>query len=489
MPKLLYLAIFISLTTLLACSGPEKSPSPTAVAQAPAAESILDPPPAPVENPVEDPVPAEDPAQAESPIPAGDPTTALVEEPTPTDEPLETTPEPGMLAPINLNDPEAFMSQLSSAEQSCISENGDPRQLLMLIRGTDPNSPQDTQELIPCLGDETLLRLFLTGLTGQTKPLSTETSTCIRSGFQNFDIATVLLSSSMGPGGEAAAMMGSMAGFVLTLSCLNEEEWQMASPRLGLRPDDRESLQCVTSQLGGPKGLAAALQPRDGEPPTAYTNAATACGLQMVSGLQMPGAPGPRTPDPSRMNGTGPLTSNLSGAELSCLSETGDPQQLMALMDNPELASQQERDALARCLEHETLLNIFLKGFTDQTGPLGSDTSACVSDGFQNFNLHAMMLTNPEGPGTQAAIVKGMAGILITLSCLNEDEWKAASPALDLKPEGRETLQCVMNKLGGPKGIVASMKSKGESKEGEPPLPLLHAAAECGLTTMVGPPG
>ena len=31
-----------------------------------------------------------------------------------------------MLAPINLNDPEAFMSQLSNAEQSCISENGDP---------------------------------------------------------------------------------------------------------------------------------------------------------------------------------------------------------------------------------------------------------------------------------------------------------------------------------------------------------------------------
>ena len=75
MLKLMYFAIFISLTTLLACSGTEKSPPPTAVAQAPAAESILDPPPAPVETPVEtlveDPVPAEDPAQAESPIPGG----------------------------------------------------------------------------------------------------------------------------------------------------------------------------------------------------------------------------------------------------------------------------------------------------------------------------------------------------------------------------------------------------------------------------------
>ena len=201
-------------------------------------------------------------------------------------------------------------------------------------------------------------------------------------------------------------MMGSMAGFVLTLSCLNEEEWQMASPRLGLRPDDRESLQCVTSQLGGPAGLAAALQPRDGEPPTAYTNAATACGLQMV------GAPGPRTPGPTGMNDTGLLTSNLSDAELSCLSEIGDPQQLVTLMNSPDLASPQERDAMVGCLEHETLLKLFLNGFTDQTGPLSDDTSACVSAGFQNFDLRAMMLANQEGSGEEAAMVQGMAGIL-----------------------------------------------------------------------------
>ena len=287
MLKLLYFAIFISLTALLACSGPEKSPSPTAVVQAPAAESILDPPPAPVETPVEDPVPAEDPAQAESPIPTGDPTTAPAEEPEPTDAPSEITP-------------------------------------------------------------------------------------------------------------------------------------------------------------------------------------------------------GPRTPDPSSMNSTEILVSDLSDAELSCISEIGDPQQLMTLMNKPEFASPEERNALAICLENETLLKVFLKGFTDQTGPLSSDTSACISAGLRNFDLHAMMLTNPEGPDTQATMVKDMAGRLITLSCLNEDEWKAASPTLDLQPEGREALQCVMNKLGAPEGIVASL----EFKEGEPPQAIFNAVAECGLTIMMeGPPG
>ena len=476
MSKLLHCALFIALATLLACSGPETGPSATtAPVEAPGAESIQDPTTAPVEAPA----PTEIPAPASTPIP------------TPTAAPPETTPESGTLVPLDMNSPEAFMSQLSRGEQSCISETGDPGQVLMLMSGPGPGSPQDAQdvqnaqELVRCLGDETLLRLFITGLTGQTGPLSAETSTCVRLGFQDFDIAAVLLSSSMGPGGEGAAMMGSMAGLVLTLSCLNEEEWRNASPRLGLGPDDRESLQCVTSRLGGPEGLAAAMQPRDGEPPTAYINAAAACGLQ-TAGAPGPGMPGPAVMDgPTGANGTELLMSDLSGAELSCLSEIGDPQQLLTLMNNPDLAPPQERDALVRCLEHETLLKIFLKGFTDQTGPLSGDTSACVSAGFRDFDLRAMMLTNPEGPGEQAAMVQGMAGLLITLSCLNEEEWQAASPALDLQPEGREDLQCVMNKLGGPEGVAASL----ESKEGEPPLALFKAAAECGLTMMGGPPG
>ena len=205
------------------------------------------------------------------------------------------------------------MSQLSSAEQSCISENGDPRQLLMLMRGPGPGSPQDAQELIPCLGDETLLRLFLTGLTGQTEPLSAETSTCVRSGFQDFDIATV--------------------------------------PTAMPVPTDAPSETTPESGMPGPTG----------------------------------------------MNDTGLLTSELSDAELSCLSEIGDPQQLVTLMNSPDLASPQERDAMVGCLEHETLLKLFLNGFTDQTGPLSDDTSACVSAGFQNFDLRAMMLANQEG--------------------------------------------------------------------------------------------
>ena len=185
------------------------------------------------------------------------------------------------------------------------------------------------------------------------------------------------------------------------------------------------------------------------------------------------------------MNGTEFVMPELSGDEQSCLSEIGDPQHLLTMMNNPELASPEERDAVIGCLEHETLLKLFLKGFTDQTGPLSDDTSACVSTGFQNFDLRAMMLTNPEGSGEEAAMVQGMAGFLITLACLNEEEWQAASPVLELPPDGRESLQCVMNMLGGPEGVATSL----EAKEGEPPLAFFNAAAECGLTMMGGPSG
>ena len=147
--------------------------------------------------------------------------------------------------------------------------------------GPDLVSPEEAAELIQCLEQETLLRLFLTGLIGQIGPLSGETSACVRSGFADFDLRAIMLATS-GESEEAAAMVGSMAGFLVTLSCLNEEEWQAAGPSLGLGSDDREGLECVMDELGGPEGVAAALQPDDAGPPMAFFSAAAACNLQIV---------------------------------------------------------------------------------------------------------------------------------------------------------------------------------------------------------------
>ena len=178
------------------------------------------------------------------------------------------------------------------------------------------------------------------------------------------------------------------------------------------------------------------------------------------------------------------LMSQLSSDEQACIEEAGGAEQFMKVMENSDLASPQDRDAFVNCLEHDNLLKVFLKGFTDQTGPLSEDTSTCVSGAFRNFDLRTMMLSNPEPSGEEAAMVQGMAGFLITLSCLNEEEWQAASPGLELPPNGREAMQCVTNTLGGPEGILASL----QSNQGEPPVAFFNAASECGLTMMGGPP-
>ena len=175
------------------------------------------------------------------------------------------------------------MSELSDAEQTCLAGNVDPQQVMALLGGApDLVSPEETTALIQCLEDETLLRLFLTGLIGQTGPLSAETSTCVRSGFANFDLRSVMLATPA-ESDEAAAMASSMAGFLVTLSCLNDEEWQVVGPSLGVGAEDRDGLQCVLAELGGPEGLAAALQSGAG-PPTAFFEASAACNLQMTQG-------------------------------------------------------------------------------------------------------------------------------------------------------------------------------------------------------------
>ena len=300
MPKLLYCALFIFLTTLLACSGPETSPSPTAVAPtealAPAAASIPAPAEVPVETtapaevPVETTAPAEEPAQAESPIPAGDPTTAPAEEPTPepTDAPPEITPEYGMPGPAGMNGTGSLISQLSDNEQSCLSENGDPQQLLTLINSPGLASPEEEKILAGCLENETLLNIFLKGFADQAGPLSSDTSACIGAGFQNLDLRAMMLTSPEEPEDEAGIVQV-MAGLIIVLACLDEPEWQTASKRIDLSPNGREAMQCVMNKLGGPEGIVASLESKEGEPPLALFNAAAECGLTIMMMEEPPG--------------------------------------------------------------------------------------------------------------------------------------------------------------------------------------------------------
>ena len=215
-------------------------------------------------------------AFVESPL-GPEPTTAPkpTAMPTQTDETSKPDSGDGVIAPLNMQDPQALMSALSPDELSCVLQNADLQVLQKLLSAPDTATPEEAEGFITCLEDETLLTFFLVPFTSQTGALSEETSACLRSGFEEIDIREMLLMAVTAP--EA----GGMAGFVVTLSCLNEEEWETASPALELGPYNPEGLQCVLDKVGGPEGLAAMSRP-DAGPPIALFGAALECNLAFI---------------------------------------------------------------------------------------------------------------------------------------------------------------------------------------------------------------
>ena len=191
----------------------------------------------------------------------------------------------GGIAPLRMDDPEAIASELSESELTCLSESADTDRLLQLFAAPDLATLEEQGQLIGCLEDETLLRIFLTGLIGESAPLSEETSMCIRGGMQGIDLRLVMLAGNAGD--AEAAMVGSMSALFLTLSCLNEEEFEAAAPALDMNPEDRESFQCALEQLGGPEGMAETLGSGNENSFMALFGAAMGCGLQI--GGEAPG--------------------------------------------------------------------------------------------------------------------------------------------------------------------------------------------------------
>ena len=407
------------------------------------------------------------------------------------------------------------MSVLSPDELSCILQNADPQVLLKLMSAPDTATPEEAESFIGCLEDEALLSFFLMPFTNETGALSVETSACIRTGFEALDLRALMLGSYAAPDDEAAMISG-MTGFIVTLSCLNQEEWELAGPALELGPYNPEGLQCVLEKLGGPEGLAAMTSP-DAGPPIALFGAAFECNLAFVEGPSAPppaptatSAPAPTAtsaPAPTATSAPAPtatpakpdsgagviapldmqdpqaLMSALSPDELSCILQSADPQVLQKLMSAPDTATPEEAQGFIGCLEDETLLTFFLVPFTSQTGALSAETSACLRGGFEGIDLRALMLGSFASPDDEAAQISGLTGFIVTASCLNEEEWELASPALELGPYNPEGLECVLDKVGGPEGLAAMSRP-----DAGPPIALFGAAAECNLAFMQPPP-
>ena len=307
----LLVVLALSLTIILvACTGSEEEPAATSTPQAttqapaPTPETTVMPTPAmtstPASTPAATPEPPPPPTAmaTATAMPTPKPTPEMTETPAP--EPSKTeeaTPEAtpdggnmmgrdggGLMPLIDLNSNPPSLN-VSEEEEACLvaSLGTDAIQLLAT---SDTVSEEMSESALKCLEEDSILRLFLTPFLQATGELSAESSDCIRKGFGDIDYAQLLQSASMGEGetpADEASMMAGMTSFIVTLSCLDDDEFAKVAPVLGVSPDEREGFECAVEYLGGPEELAALVAP-DAGPPLKLFEAVLACGVSLGGG-------------------------------------------------------------------------------------------------------------------------------------------------------------------------------------------------------------
>ena len=280
MSKLLVVTVLVAIAALMACSGGDPTRAPTATTA-----------PAPAETLTATPLPTATATAAPKPTPEPTATTAP--------EPSAIPEDPGVLAPLQALDSSALLSELSANELACVGD--DPGKLARSLAGPGSAPREDQAKLIGCLDDETVARIFLAGFVPGPEPLSLETSDCVRAAFEVVDPREVMTAGLEGDcvraafevvdprevmtagleGDPGRAMAGSMAAFSVTTACLNDEEWAAAASMTGMGPDEREGMQCLLDQLGGPGQMATAMRAAQEGDFTDLAKAGADCGLNM----------------------------------------------------------------------------------------------------------------------------------------------------------------------------------------------------------------
>ena len=384
------------------------------------------------------------------------------------------------IRPLQLDNPLNVAGELSDSELACASGVADLGRLLQIFSAPEQADPDEISQLINCMEDETVLRLFITQLVGLDEPLSEEASACVRAGIDGA-VAREVIQSGMS-GDAQSAMAGSMSAFFLVLTCFNEEEFAAAAPSLGVPVDDREGMLCLLGELGGPEKVMAAFSGQDEDAMMALLGAAITCGLEM-EGSPMEGPPPTFEPEPSPESMTGmqaaavaSVLAGLSAGEISCLAGAGVTPEMLQDPSALDSATPEQQAQVLGCFNDETLTNLFLSGLVGDPNQLTPETSACIHTGMEGIDLRGVMMADSSGD-EQAAMVGGMSAMFLTVSCLSDEELAAAWPTLGMTPEDRDGMLCVMQELGGPEGLAEILSAEDESGI----MTLFGATFACGL--------
>ena len=453
MSKLIYFVALVAMVALLACGGDgdaTEAPNDTAASQPTTAPTAM-----------------AEPTATAKPEPTNTPAPTSTPEPTATPAPTEPSAvvAPGQITPLKLDDPLNVAGELSESELACASGVADLGRLMQIFSAPEQADPDELSQLLNCMADETVLRLFITDLLGLEGPLSVEASDCVRSGLEGVDARGVILS---GMAGDAqAAMTGSMSAFFLVLTCLNDEEFAAAAPALGIPVEDREGMLCLLGEVGGPEMFAAALSGQDEDALMSLLGAAITCGVEMDGGPGMSEIPDPEdTGTPADLFAS--VLAGLSDDEIACLSGAGFSPEMLQDPSALDSATTERQAQFVACLEDQTITNLFLSGLVGDPGQLSAETSACIRTGMAGIDLRGMMTDE------QAATVGGLSAMFQAIFCLSDDELLAAWPILGMTPDD---LICVMEELGGPEGMATVLNAEDVSGT----LTLFGATYDCGL--------
>ena len=285
-------ALLTVLLILMACSGTTSPPEGTAVA-VPTAVQGQSPTVARTATPAKETAPEPTGFPRTPPTTTPGPTGAEATPPAIPKAPEATGESPaGIITPLMLDDPQTVTSEISDSELACLGGTSDIGRLSRIFSGIDESTPQELTQILGCLQDEIILRMFLGGVIRDPAPLSLETGACIRDALEGIDLRSAMLAATLG--NEQNDMI--VVGVFVTIACLNDEEWETAATVANVDPDTKEALLCLLEEIGGIEGMTAALEAGDEGKLTALLDETTGCELEMEGGPEPAATPTPASP-------------------------------------------------------------------------------------------------------------------------------------------------------------------------------------------------
>ena len=492
------IAVIAILAALLACTEatqtPTEAPTPRGIAATPAMPANTPGPAGAGATSKATSKPETPPAPTSTPTPTTSPTPGSTAAPTPFMEPTKTPgaePVPEGISPILLELPQSVETEVPDSELACLAGTADAERLSRILTGTEEPAPEEMGHIMDCLQDETLLRMFLGTFVEYAGPLSPKTSECIRTSFAGIDPRRVMLAAL--EGNQQDGMV--ISAVILTIACLNEQEWNAAARAMDLHPDDRETMLCILKEMDGPEEMVAALGAAGQDSAVALASAQRKCGVELEDRAAIPAltaTPTPTsstTPEPTatpppdgrlaplRLQDSQALVSSLSQAELACIGDV--PETLDRVRAWPSQEAKDEMLRLIGCLSDETLARLFLSGIMPGLEPLSLETSDCVRAAFAVIDPREVMTAGLEDDPERArrAMAASTAVATTTTACLNDQEWERSIWMNEIGPQERADQRCLMEVLGGPGEMAEAVRAAWEGDSAG----MEEAAAACGL--------